>query len=73
MAERPTRASPKHGALYDPIPDGGHPLPSCPLLHVDHMPGIYEEPKVGPCCAHCGGDLGVRGPLSEPAEVADVG
>lgn len=42
--------------------------PPCHRLHVDHMPGIFEEPKTGPCCAHCGADLGVRGPLSEPDE-----
>lgn len=38
----------------------------CRANHTDNMPGIYEDPKRGPCCAHCGGDLGVVGPMSEP-------
>jgi len=63
-------SSPKRGLLHDDLSErGSNPLPSCPLLHVDTMPGIYEEPKVGPCCAHCGADLGVRGPLSEVPDV----
>lgn len=39
--------------------------PACPATHADNLPGVYTDPKRGPCCAHCDADLGVPGPLSE--------
>jgi hypothetical protein len=36
----------------------------CKLMHVEHMPGVYEEVGIGPCCAHCQADLGVPGEYS---------
>lgn len=41
--------------------------PSCGAIHADNLPGIYDDAKRGPCCAHCQGDLGVRGPFSDEA------
>lgn len=46
------------GPRYDP------PIP--PWDDISSYPGVFDDEKRGPCCGHCGADLGVPGPLSEP-------
>ena len=59
-----TKDIPPGSGLDIALAHGPMTPPPCPKLHVDNMPGIYEEPRIGPCCAHCGADLGVPGPRS---------